>query len=156
MRETRDPGEASATSDGNGRILGLDLGSKRIGMAIADPDLAIALPDGVLERKGLARDLAALAAFVKERGVSRIVVGHPIHMSGRRGPEAAAAEAFARALGEATGLPVELQDERWTSVEADRALRASVHGARARRAHVDAVAASLLLRAWLGRQRPGA
>lgn len=135
-----------------GRILGVDVGSKRIGLALADPEFAIALPEGVLERKGLERDLAALAAFAKERGVVRIVVGHPVHMSGRRGPEAAAAEAFASALGEATGLPVELQDERWTSVEADRALRASGHGARARRARVDAVAASLLLRAWLGRR----
>lgn len=153
MREAKKADEASQRG---GRILGLDVGSKRIGLALADLDLAIALPEGVLERRGLARDLAALGALATERGVSRIVVGHPIHMSGRRGPEAASAEAFARALGDATGLPVELQDERWTSVEADRALRASGHGARARRQHVDAVAASLLLRAWLGRQRAGA
>jgi putative Holliday junction resolvase len=139
-----------------GRILGLDLGSKRIGLALSDVELPIALPEGALARKGLAHDLAALTALARERGVVRIVVGLPIHMNGRKGPEAQAAEAFARALAEATGLPVDMQDERWTTVEADRALRATGHRARERRAHVDAVAASLLLRAYLERRRAGA
>jgi putative Holliday junction resolvase len=139
-----------------GRILGLDLGSKRIGLALSDPEFAIALPEGTLERKGLARDLAALGKLVQERDVKRIVVGLPIHMNGSRGPEAVAAEAFARQLAEATGLPVDLQDERWTTLEAHRALRATGHDARARRGYVDAVAASLLLRAYLERRRGGA
>jgi len=142
-------------SAADGRVLGLDLGSKRIGLALSDIEFAIALPEGILERKGLARDLEALTLLVQERGVARIVVGLPIHMNGRRGPEARAAEAFARALAEATGLPVDLQDERWTTLEADRALRATGHSARERRAHVDAVAASLLLRAYLERRRSG-
>jgi putative Holliday junction resolvase len=136
-----------------GRILGLDLGSKRIGLALSDVEFDIALPEGTLERKGLARDLAALRRLVEERGVTRIVVGLPIRMNGRRGPEAVAAEAFAQAVAEATGLPVEMQDERWTTVEAQRALHATGHGARESRAHVDAVAASLLLRAYLDRRR---
>jgi putative Holliday junction resolvase len=140
----------------DGRILGLDLGSRRIGIALSDSELPIAFPEGVLERKGLQKDLAALRTLARERGVTRIVVGLPIHMSGRRGPEAEAAEAFARALGEATGLPVELQDERWTTREATRALRATGGGGRGRRGQVDAVAASLLLRAYLERQRAGA
>ena len=140
----------------DGRILGLDLGSKRIGLALSDPELPIALPEGTLERKGLARDLAALKKLVQERDVRRIVVGLPIHMNGSKGPEAIAAETFARQLAEATGLPVDLQDERWTTLEAHRALRATGHDARARRAHVDAVAASLLLRVYLERRRAGA
>ncbi len=139
----------------DGRILGLDLGSKRIGLAISDPELPIALPEGVLARTNLASDLAALAELVRERGVVRIVVGLPIHMNGRRGPEAAAAEAFGRSLAEATGLPVDLQDERWTSAEAHRALAATGRRSRERRAHVDAVAASLILRAYLERRLAG-
>lgn len=139
-----------------GRILGLDLGSKRIGLALSDPELPLALPEGTLERRGLARDLRALRRLVLERGVTRIVVGLPIHMNGRRGPEAEEAEAFARSLAEATGLPVDLQDERWTTVEAERTLRATGLRAAERRRRVDAVAASLLLRAYLERRRAGA
>lgn len=139
-----------------GRILGLDLGSKRIGLALSDPELPIALPEGTYERKGLAQDLRALKDLAVARGVTRVVVGLPIHMNGSRGPEARAAEDFARRLAVETGLPVDLQDERWTSLEAHRALEATGHDARARRKHVDAVAASLLLRAYLERRRAGA
>jgi putative Holliday junction resolvase len=136
-----------------GRILGLDLGSKRIGLALSDPEMPIALPEGTLARRSLPEDLAALAQLAAERGVVRVVVGLPIHMNGRKGPEAVAAETFARKLAEATGLPVDLQDERWTTQEAHRALRDTGHGTRDRKQHVDAVAASLLLRAYLERRR---
>lgn len=141
-------------SASEGRILALDLGSRRIGLALSERD--IALPEGVLERRGPKHDLEALRQLVTERGVSRIVVGLPVHMSGRRGPEAAAAEAFAAALREATGLPVDLLDERWTSLEAERALRDTGHTARSARGRIDAVAASLLLRSYLDRRRAGA
>lgn len=138
------------------RVLGIDLGSKRIGLALSDPDATIASPFDVLERKGARRDLAALAALVAEHGVERIVVGLPIHMNGRRGPEAEAAERFAAALRETTHLTVDLIDERWTTVEADRALREmgmTGKRGRKRRQHVDAVAASLLLRTYIDRER---
>ena len=134
-----------------GRILAIDLGSRRIGLALSERD--IALPEGVLERRSHKQDLEALRRLAVERDVVRIVVGLPIHMSGRRGPEALAAEAFALALGEATGLPVDLQDERWTSLEAERALRDTGHTTRSARGRIDAVAASLLLRAYLDRRR---
>lgn len=137
-----------------GRILALDLGSRRIGLALSERD--IALPEGVLVRQGPAKDLEALRRLVEARGVTGIVVGLPVHMNGRKGPEALAAEAFARALGEATGLPVDLLDERWTSLEAERALRDTGHTARSARGRIDAVAASLLLRAYLDRRRAGA
>ena len=104
------------------RILGLDLGSKRVGLAVSDADARIAFPAGVLARRGRKADLAALRALCAEREVAEIVVGLPIHLSGRKGPAAVAAAAFARALAEATGLPVALQDERWTTREAERAL----------------------------------
>lgn len=139
------------------RVLGIDLGSRRIGLALSDPDATIAMPLQVLERRGTKQDLAALAALVGEHAVERIVVGLPIHMDGRRGPEAEAAERFAASLGAATKIEVDLIDERWTTVEATRALREMGQvGKRGRRRkqHVDAVAASLLLRTYLERGVP--
>ena len=136
-----------------GPVLGLDLGSRRIGLAVSDPEGRIAFPAGVLARQGREKDLAALRKLVREREVSRIVVGLPIHMDGRSGPEAEAARAFSSALAEATGVPVELLDERWTSVEAERSLREIGKTGSRRRAAVDTVAATILLRTWLERER---
>jgi putative Holliday junction resolvase len=135
-----------------GRFLGVDYGTKRIGLALSDEAGVLAFPAGTLERRGAARDLAALRALVAERGVVGIVVGLPLHLSGRRGPEAEAAERFARELGEATGVPVDLLDERWTTVEAQRALREGGARRERRREAVDSVAAAILLRAWLERR----
>jgi putative Holliday junction resolvase len=139
------------------RVLGIDLGSRRIGLALSDPDATIAYPLEVLERQGAKRDVAALAALIREHAVERIVVGLPIHMDGRRGPEAEAAERFAASLGRATELEVDLIDERWTTVEAERALREmgmTGKRGRKRKQHVDAVAASILLRTYLARGVP--
>jgi len=138
-----------------GRILGVDYGTRRIGLAVSDSEGQIAFPEGTLERRNARRDLESLCALVKEKGVVAIVVGLPLHMDGRRGPEAEAAEAFARRLGQATGLPVEMLDERWTTQEADRALRESGLTGRKgkkKRQVIDAVAATLLLRTYLERR----
>lgn len=135
------------------RTLGLDLGSKRIGVALSDPEGAIASPLTTLERRGDARDVAAIGELVREHAVGEIVVGLPLHMNGRRGPEADQARRFARGLGEATGLRVDLLDERLTTVEAERSLRESGRKGAKRRAVVDAVAASILLRTHLERRR---
>ena len=126
---------------------------------MSDPGATIASPLDVLERKGKKKDIAALSQLVNEHGVERIVVGLPIHMDGRRGPEAEAAEAFAAALGRATDIRVDLIDERWTTLEAERSLReAGLTGKRGRRRkqHVDAVAASILLRCYIDRGIPEA
>ncbi len=137
-----------------GPVLALDYGAKRIGMAVSDADGEFAFPAGVLERRGLARDLEALAELARERGVVRLVVGLPLHLDGRKGPEAEAAQRFADAVAEATGLPVSMLDERWTSREAERALRELQPRRRKRqRANLDAAAAALLLRTFLERQR---
>ncbi len=135
-----------------GRILGVDYGTQRIGLAVSDEEGRIAFPEGTLQRSGERRDLEALCRLVKEREVAGIVVGLPLHMDGRRGPEAEAAERFAEGLGRATGLPVEMLDERWTTVEAERSLRESGRKGRKRREVVDAVAATLLLRTFLERR----
>ncbi len=144
------------------RVLGLDLGRRRIGLALSDPKGVLALPVGALERRDLASDLEALRTLAAQRGVERIVVGLPVHMSGRVGAEAAAAASFARSLAQATGLPVDTLDERWTTVEAERALRATGSKAGRRRELVDSVAAAILLRTYLarlaneaGREGPG-
>lgn len=140
------------------RVLGLDLGEKRIGLAVSDEAAAIAFPAGFLERKGPRRDLEALVALVRERGIGGAVVGLPLHMDGRRGPEAEAAEAFARALAAAAAIPVELLDERWTSVAAERALQETGRRVKQRkgRGEVDAIAATLLLSTHLERRRNAA
>jgi putative Holliday junction resolvase len=133
------------------RVLGLDLGGRRIGLALSDPLGEFAFPEGVLERKKLEADLKALCDLVRERGVGRIVVGLPLHMSGRVGSEAKAARGFAARLAEVSGVPVDLLDERWTTVEAERALR-DAGATRLRRSdpgRVDAVAATILLRTYL-------
>jgi putative Holliday junction resolvase len=135
------------------RVLGLDLGSKRIGLAISDPDASIAFPAGCLRSTGRKADVAAITALIREREVGCVVIGLPRHMDGRKGPEAVAAEAFASALRESTGLPVETLDERWTSVEADRALRSQGLKSRKRRELVDSVAASIILRTYLDLRR---
>jgi len=140
-----------------GPVLALDLGARRIGLAVSDPEARIAFPVGYLERRGLDADLASIADLVRERGVSRIVVGLPLRLAGGEGTGAQAARRFARALVEATGLPVELLDERLTTAEAERALQeAPARTRRSRKQVIDAMAASLLLRSYLERAEPGA
>lgn len=134
------------------RVLAIDLGAKRIGLAISDETRTIAFPAGTLASRGPKLDVAALAALVAEREVGAIVVGLPIHLNGRRGPEAERAEAFAAKLGEATGLPVSLLDERWTSRGAERALHEMGRSAKQQRGKVDEVAATLLLQTFLARE----
>jgi putative Holliday junction resolvase len=134
-------------------VLGIDLGRKRIGLAISDESERIALPAGIIESRGRAADLAAIRSLVAERGVRRIVVGLPLHMSGRPGPEAEAARAFAATLARELGLPVDTLDERWSTVEAERTLRETGQSRRKRRTGAaDTLAATLLLRTFLERR----
>lgn len=133
-----------------GPVLGLDLGARRIGLAVSDEAARIAFPAGHLERRGLEKDLEALAAVARERAVTRIVVGLPVRLDGRDGAGAEAARRFAKALAERTALPVDLEDERLTTAEAERALRgAPARRRRDRKGVVDAMAAALLLRSHL-------
>jgi putative Holliday junction resolvase len=134
----------------------VDLGTVRIGLALSDPLGVTAQPAGVLVRGALAADLASLAAYVRDREVERVIVGHPRRLSGEVGPAAARAEAFARRLGHALGaVPVELWDERLTTAEAERTLVAADVSRRRRRQVVDAMAAALILQAWMDAHRGG-
>ena len=129
----------------------MDLGSRRIGLAVSNAGGTIAFPAGFLASQGRIRDIQALCEMIDERGVSRVVVGLPIHLSGRESPGSEAARQFADALRQAAGVPVELLDERWTSRAADRSLSESKGGRRKRKEAVDSVAATLLLRTYLER-----
>lgn len=137
-------------------MLGVDLGSKRIGLAISDSEGRIAFPAGVIESGGRKRDLATLRTLIREREIGRAVVGVPLHMNGRRGPEAEKAIRFAGDLAHTTGIPVDTLDERWTSMEAERILRSTHSGTRAIKARtgaVDEMAAAILLRTYLDLSR---
>lgn len=133
---------------GRGRVLGLDLGGARIGVAISDPDRRVAVPLGTI-RTGPPEDVRAVAALVREHGVSEVVVGHPVSLSGAAGEAAHHAERFAEALRSVLEVPVVLHDERLSTVEAERHLaRAGVRG-RARRERVDETAATVILQSYL-------
>jgi putative Holliday junction resolvase len=139
-----------ARTDGDqGPILGVDLGSKRIGLAISDSDGSIAFPAGNLTSRGVARNLKALSEMIEQRGVTRVVVGLPIHLSGRASVGSEAARKFAGELARTTGLPVDLLDERLTTRAADQSLDESKRGRKRRAEAVDSVAATLLLRTYL-------
>ena len=136
------------------RALGIDLGSKRIGVAVADSAGTMAMPYEVVERSGdRSRDHRRLAELAEETGAEQLVVGLPLSLDGSVGPAAAAALAEADELAAATGLPVATWDERLTTVTADRELAAAGRKAPARRRVVDKVAAAVMLQGWLDHRR---
>lgn len=136
------------------RALGIDLGSKRIGVALSDSDGRLATPyDVVVRTKDKAADHRRIAALARETEAEILVVGLPLSLDGSSGRAATAARSEARVLGEITGLPVETWDERLSTVTAHRDLRAQGLDERARRKVVDQVAASVFLQAWLDHRR---
>lgn len=140
------------------RVLGIDYGERRLGLAISDEEGTFAFPAGVLERTSPARDVEALRQVVRERDVGHLVVGLPLHLDGREGETARAARAFGERLGRELALPVSTVDERFTTALAERALReqglSGRRGRRRRKQVVDTTAATLLLRTWLERGTP--
>ena len=137
-----------------GRVLGLDLGQSRIGVAISDLERRLAVPLGTV-RTGAPADVKAIAAIVAENGVTEVVVGLPLALSGRSGESAEHARAFADALTGFLGIPVELQDERLSTVEAERGLRTAGVAGRRQREVIDQSAATLILQSYLDRRRRG-
>ena len=139
---------------GKGRVIGLDLGSARIGVAVSDSDRTVATPIEVVTRS---RDAAAhrrrLADIVAEWEATTVVVGLPLSLSGQVGAAAKAALAEVEALRATLGVPVETYDERLSTVTAERSLMEQSLRAPARRRVVDKVAAAVVLQAWLDRER---
>jgi putative Holliday junction resolvase len=142
-----------------GIVLGLDLGDARIGVAASDPARRVAPRRSVI-RVGssggpdVPATIEQVAMLAEAHGATCVVVGEPVSMDGTRGPRALAAAAFADHLGARLGIPVALQDERLSTVEATRGLRDAALPARLRKRTVDAEAARLILQAWLDRQPP--
>lgn len=146
------------------RILALDYGRARIGMAIADAQTALAQPLGTLDRINRNEDMRRLRALVREQGVRQIVVGLPLRLDGTRGDMAEEAARFGQRVHKQLGLPVEMVDERLTSWEAERLLEEqqgrTIHAASGKkrkkeneRMGVDAMAAALILKEYLDRQQ---
>jgi len=131
------------------RVLAIDYGAVRIGLALSDPTGTLARPLPFLPARGdakLAKEIVALAA---KENVSRLLLGLPRHMSGESGEAALKVQAFAKVLGGATSLPIELVDERLTTVQASRQLHEAGRKAREQRGRIDSEAAAVLLQGWL-------
>ena len=137
-----------------GRVLGLDLGDARIGVAISDPDRRLAVPLGTVHVGRPPGELRAVVELTRTNDVTLIVVGEPVSMDGTKGARADHAATFVDALAGATDVPIVLQDERLSTVEAERRLRAAGVNSRDRRAVIDASAAQIILQAWLDAQPP--
>ena len=132
-----------------GRVLALDLGKRRIGLAISDELGVTAQGMETLARTKVREDIARLAQLIGEKHVSLILMGYPLHMSGKEGRQAEYARDFGERLAAASGVSLKFWDERLTTVEAERVLRESGISIRKRAAAVDRLAAVILLKSYL-------
>ena len=143
--------EAAALLPDRGALIGLDLGSKTIGVAASDPDRRVAAPVETIARRRFNLDARRILDLAAERRAAGIVLGLPINMDGSEGPRAQSTRAFARNLARLTGLPIALWDERWSTAAVERALIAADVSRRVRKAVIDAHAASYILQGALDR-----
>jgi putative Holliday junction resolvase len=136
------------------RIVGLDLGERRIGVAAADDRMPVAVPVDTIEVDGDA--VGAVSRLIGEQQAEEVVIGLPLSMTGAMGPQAKRAMDVVEALRERLGVPIHTWDERLTTVQASRSLRSSRRGGRERtKGARDAIAAAILLQAYLdSRRRP--
>jgi putative Holliday junction resolvase len=137
-------------NSGKGRILALDLGKKRIGLALSDPLGLTAQGLPTLQRVNIRTDLAALDRLAAENDVRLFLLGHPLHMSGHESRQSQYTREFAGRLTEWTGREVRLWDERLTTVEAQRVLKSSGISSVKRARAVDQLSAQILLESFLG------
>ncbi len=136
------------------RVLGIDFGEKRVGLAVSDPGAQYALPLTTLERKNDRSLARAIHRLATEHGVTRLVLGEPLNLDGSRGTAAERIRRFGDRLERTTGLPVQYIDEALTSVEAEERLRALGIEPRKAPERVDALAAQILLQDALGLEDP--
>jgi len=135
--------------DGSGRILGLDIGEARIGVAVCDPTRIVCTPLQAIHRTNAAEDVARVAETARQAGAERIVVGLPLTMAGRRGRQARAVLRFRAEIQRVSDLPVDAWDERLSTVEAEARLReAGVQPSR-EKGRLDSAAAALILERYL-------
>lgn len=146
-----DPAAFAAALPPGRALMGLDLGTVTIGLAVSDTGRRIATPLRTLRRTKFTADAAALLAIAGERGVGGLVLGLPRNMDGSEGPRAQATRAFARNLGRLTDLPIVFWDERLSTVAAERALLEADASRRRRAEVIDHVAAGYILQGLLDR-----
>lgn len=135
------------------RALGLDIGSARVGVAISDPTGCVASPIAVLDARELERDMRALINLAEDYEVENLVVGLPLTLGGEEGPQAADIRDTAERFATALGVPVEYYDERHSSTEAKRSMRAAGMSEKEQRGSLDKVAAAIVLQGWLDARR---
>jgi putative Holliday junction resolvase len=133
----------------NVRIAGIDYGTVRIGIALADTEVGIAGPYENYTRRSIALDADYFVALAKDERICRFVVGLPVHLHGGESQKSTEARAFGKWLAEVTGVPVEFFDERFTSAEADHVLNAAKLTKKKRQARRDQLAAQIMLAAYL-------
>ena len=143
--------ETAALLPERGALLGFDLGTKTIGVAVSDPDRRLAAPVETIERKRFSDDAARLFTLAGERRVAGFVLGLPINMDGSEGPRAQATRAFARNLAKLTELPIALWDERLSTAAVERALIEADVSRNKRKAVIDQHAAAYILQGALDR-----
>ena len=134
--------------------MGLDVGTRTIGVAVSDELSITGQALTTLRRSNLRTDLRALCELIEKHGVGRIVVGLPLNMDSSEGPQAASCRQFGKALAEASGIDVEYWDERLSTVAAERFLLEGDVSRRKRRTVVDSLAAAIILQGWLDARRP--
>jgi putative Holliday junction resolvase len=151
-------GDATVCRMSHVRVLALDFGDKRIGVAVSDPLGVTAHAAGVIARRSFDQDLAAIREYLAEKEAGLVLVGLPRNMDGTLGPKALEVLRWVEKLREALGVPVETEDERLTTVEAQEILRKAGVPPRRWKERIDAISAQVLLRGWLEarRSRPGA
>ncbi|HEY5258679.1 MAG TPA: Holliday junction resolvase RuvX [Candidatus Baltobacteraceae bacterium] len=136
-------------------ILALDVGSKRIGVAVSDPRETYALPVGTIERTNLRTDLQRIVEFVAAYGARELVVGDPLNLAGQRGPAAETMDAFVEKLRAVFPGSIHRVDERLTTAQATKTLLAADVSRSRRKRVVDKMAAALILESYLARRRNG-
>ena len=152
-RITTEADEFRASLPVSGALLGIDLGTKTLGLALTDPARSVATPHDVYARGKFKADSARLAELIASRGVVGIVIGLPVNMDGSSGPRVQATRAYARNLDETLGLPILLWDERLSTVAAERTLIEADASRAKRRDVIDKLAATLILQTAADRLR---
>ncbi|MCI5049433.1 MAG: Holliday junction resolvase RuvX [Rickettsiales bacterium] len=136
-----------------GRLLGLDHGSKTIGIALSDAERQIATPLETIKKTKFSQDIERLNSLIAEHSIAGLIVGYPLNMDGSEGPRCQSVRAFVRNLEEHTPLPILLSDERLSSFAADEAMLEADLSREKRAQHIDKVAASVILQGVLDRMR---
>ncbi|MBI2934285.1 MAG: Holliday junction resolvase RuvX [Chloroflexi bacterium] len=136
---------------GDKRFLGLDVGEKRIGVAISSPGGVLALPLTTITFSRIPEAIKAIQEIVQREDIGKVILGLPRSLSGELGPQAARVEEFARALGQTLSIPIEFQDERFSTFSVDRMMREAGTKREKRKERMDAEAAAYILQGYLDR-----